>query len=175
MRFLRAAGVEVREALTGGQAIAMAPECAAVILDVNLPDMDGFEVCRRLRQGTVNQRVPVIHLTAQRMRDEDKILGLESGADAYLTHPVDPGVLAATINALLRARAAEYSEKVSRARFEAMFRTAPVGIALVGADGAVLDSNTELHRMLGAAPGESGFAATMDAILQQHAKGATND
>lgn len=171
VRFLRAAGVQVLEAVTGEQAIAMAPECDAVILDVNLPDMDGFEVCRRLREGTVNPRVPVIHLTAQRLRDEDKILGLESGADAYLTHPVDPGVLAATVNALLRARAAEYSEQVSRARFEAMFRTAPVGFALVDAAGRLLESNKELHRILGA-PSEGGdLAELVHDILDQHADG----
>lgn len=152
VRILRAAGVEVLEAVTGEQGIGLAGGCDAIVLDVNLPDLDGFEVCRRLREGAVNARVPVIHLTAQRMRDEDKIRGLESGADAYLTHPVDPGVLVATINALRRARMAEYSEQLSRARYEAMFRTAPVGIAMVAADGTLVESNAELHRMLGIDP-----------------------
>lgn len=148
VRFLRAAGVEVIEATTGAQALALAPTCGAIVLDVNLPDIDGFEVCRHLRAGMVNTRVPVIHLSAQRLREEDKIRGLESGADAYLTHPVDPGVLSATINALLRARAAEYSEKVSRARFEAVFRNAPVGIALLDADGRVVEANDAMRAIV---------------------------
>ncbi|MFC0679399.1 response regulator [Lysobacter korlensis] len=149
VRVLRAAGAEVLEATTGEQALELAPGCGAIVLDVNLPDIDGFEVCRQLRASAMNTRVPVIHLTAQRMRDEDKIRGLEAGADAYLTHPADPGVLVATINALLRARAAEDSEMRSRARFEAMFRTAPVGIALVDATGALLESNAEMLRIFG--------------------------
>ncbi|GHA80260.1 hybrid sensor histidine kinase/response regulator [Cognatilysobacter bugurensis] len=172
VRILRAAGVQVLEAVTGQEGIALAAGCDAVVLDVNLPDLDGFEVCRRLREGTVNTRVPVIHLTAQRMRDEDKIRGLESGADAYLTHPVDPGVLVATINALRRARTAEYSEQISRARFEAMFRTAPVGIAMVAADGAIVESNAELHRMLGTDVGAPEVAGLIGELLAQCGQGA---
>jgi signal transduction histidine kinase len=167
VRILRAAGVEVLEAVTGEQGIALAAGCDAVVLDVNLPDLDGFEVCRRLREGAVNTRVPVIHLTAQRMRDEDKIRGLESGADAYLTHPVDPGVLVATINALRRARMAEYSEQLSRARYEAMFRTAPVGIAMVAADGSLIESNAELHRMFGVEPRTPADHATLAALVTE--------
>ena len=162
-RILRAAGVEVVEATTGEQALALAPGCGAIVLDVNLPDIDGFEVCRRLRAGTVNARVPVIHLSAQRLRDEDKIRGLEAGADAYLTHPVEPGVMVATVNALLRARAAEQAELRSRARFEAMFRTAPVGIALVSPQGELRESNAEMHRIFGT---DAVDGAAADAALQ---------
>ncbi|GAB6196769.1 hybrid sensor histidine kinase/response regulator [Lysobacter xanthus] len=159
VRVLRAAGVEVLEATNGQQALQMAPGCGAIVLDVNLPDIDGFEVCRLLRAGAVNARVPVIHLSAQRLRDEDKIRGLESGADAYLTHPAEPGVLVATINALLRARAAEQAELRSRARFEAVFRTAPVGIALVSASGEPRESNAEMHRILGIESGADADTA----------------
>ncbi|GGZ65243.1 hypothetical protein GCM10008101_18780 [Lysobacter xinjiangensis] len=168
-RILRAAGVEVIEATSGQHAIELASRCGAVVLDVNLPDIDGFEVCRRLRAGALNARVPVIHLSAQRLRDEDKILGLESGADAYLTHPVEPGVLVATINALLRARAAEHAEMRSRERFEAIFRTAPVGIALVSDDGALRDSNTEMHRIFdtGEGDGEAALRERLQDVIAQ--------
>ncbi|TZF89710.1 hybrid sensor histidine kinase/response regulator [Cognatilysobacter lacus] len=170
VRYLRAAGIDVVEATTGVQALALAPGCGAVVLDVNLPDLDGFEVCRRLRAGTVNTRVPVVHLSAQRMRDEDKIRGLESGADAYLTHPVEPGVLIATINALLRARAAEHAERLSRERFEAVFRTAPVGIALTAADGQVLELNDEMRRILRTGDDAASMpriTALLDALMQR--------
>jgi signal transduction histidine kinase len=167
-RILRAAGVEVIEATNGQQALEMAPGCGAIVLDVNLPDMDGFEVCRRLRAGAVNARVPVIHLSAQRLRDEDKIRGLEAGADAYLTHPVEPGVLVATINALLRARAAEHAEMLSRARFEAVFRTAPVGIAVLSADGQLHESNAEMHRIFDIRADDAvGLQARLRDVLSQ--------
>jgi signal transduction histidine kinase len=165
VRILRAAGVQVVEATTGQQALDLAAGCGAVVLDVNLPDLDGFEVCRRLRAGKVNTRVPVIHLTAQRLRDEDKIRGLEAGADAYLTHPVEPGVLVATINALLRARAAEQAELRSRIRFEAMFHTAPVGIALVSTGGRLLEANAEMHRLFGLADADAALAERMRDVI----------
>lgn len=70
-----------------------------VVLDVMLPKMDGFEVCRRLRSE--NNPVPVIMLTA-RDEDIDKIIGLELGADDYLTKPFNPHELVARIKAILR-------------------------------------------------------------------------
>ena len=72
---------------------------ALVVLDVMLPGVDGFEVCRRLR-GEGNQ-VPIIMLTA-RDEDIDKILGLELGADDYLTKPFNPRELVARVKAILR-------------------------------------------------------------------------
>jgi DNA-binding response OmpR family regulator len=73
---------------------------AAVLLDVMLPDVDGFEVCRRIRSGS---DVPVLMLTA-RGQDEDRIVGLELGADDYLTKPFSPRELLARLRAVLRRR-----------------------------------------------------------------------
>lgn len=106
-RVLKAAGFQVLEAETGEAAIAVAEKEAIdlVVLDVNLPDIDGFEVCRRLRRLERLSRTPVIHLSATFVKDTDKVQGLEGGADGYLTHPVEPPVLIATVNAfLLRPR-----------------------------------------------------------------------
>ena len=101
-RVLRAAGYEVMEAATGGQALALAARRPdLVVLDVNLPDIDGFEVCRRLRTRQETARTPVVHLSATFVRDADKVHGLEAGADGYLTHPVEPPVLVATVRAAL--------------------------------------------------------------------------
>jgi DNA-binding response OmpR family regulator len=69
-----------------------------VILDLMLPDMDGFEVCRQIRQKS---SVPILMLTA-RKEDVDKIVGLEMGADDYLTKPFNPRELIARIRAVLR-------------------------------------------------------------------------
>ena len=148
-RMLMAAGAEVIEAVTGQAALQMAAGCGAVILDVNLPDMDGFEVCRALRGDPRTQHLPVIHLSAQHLQDADKAIGLDSGGDAYLTHPVDSGVLTATINSLLRARRAELTADSARLRFEAIFRAAPVGMAVMTRDGVVTDCNPEFGRVFG--------------------------
>ena len=105
-RVLKGAGFRVLEAGTGLDAVALATKelIDLVVLDVNLPDIDGFEVCRRLKSIEHMARTPVIHLSATFIKDVDKVQGLEVGADGYLTHPVEPPVLVATVNAFLRAR-----------------------------------------------------------------------
>lgn len=98
---LRRLGHEVRLAETGEAAlngISAAAEMDVVVLDVMLPGVDGFEVCRRLRRDT---DVPVIMLTA-RGDDFDIVAGLEAGADDYVVKPVQPRVLDARIRAVLR-------------------------------------------------------------------------
>ena len=74
---------------------------ALIVLDVMLPKLDGFEVCRRLRRLRAQSMVPIIMLTA-RDEDIDKILGLELGADDYLTKPFNPRELIARVKAILR-------------------------------------------------------------------------
>lgn len=151
VRLLQAAGFPVIEASTGMEALALANETlSAVILDIHLPDIDGLEVCRRLRQEPATFRLPVIHLTSAYLTDEDKVRGLDSGADAYLTHPVEPAVLISTIHALVRTRAAEYAMRQSEAKFRAAFERAPSGIALVDtANGTLLDLNPAMLGLLG--------------------------
>ncbi len=149
-RFLRAAGFAVVEAATGGEAIACAQAGVdAVVLDVNLPDIDGFEVCRRLRTSDRTRRVPIIHLSATFAADADKVHGLNAGADGYLTHPIEPPVLIATVNAFLRARQAEDGMRRSEERFRTIFDRASNGIALLS-DGLVyVEVNPAMGRMLG--------------------------
>jgi two-component system response regulator MprA len=105
-RALSLAGYEVVLAETGQhgltQVAATAPD--AVVLDVGLPDLDGLEVCRRLRQS--GNRVPVLMLTA-RDTVSDRIDGLDAGADDYLVKPFDVGELKARIRALLRRAGGE--------------------------------------------------------------------
>lgn len=124
---LRSVGWKVLEAGTGADAVSIAEQndLDLVVLDVNLPDFDGFEVCRRLRTMDKMARIPVIHLSATFVKDIDKVRGLELGADGYLVHPVEPPVLIATVRAFLRARQAEddrerllTSERAARAEAE---------------------------------------------------------
>jgi DNA-binding response OmpR family regulator len=107
---LRRLGHGVRAAATGEAALEAIGEAAVdvVVLDVMLPGLDGFEVCRRLRR---DGNTPVIMLTA-RGDDFDIVAGLEAGADDYVAKPVEPRVLDARIRAVLRrlARAGSPAE-----------------------------------------------------------------
>ena len=95
-RFLRKAGYQIIEAANGTDALKLAKRSPdLVILDVNLPDIDGFEVCRRLKSDRATSMIPVVHLSVTYQDDEAKVTGLESGADGYLTHPVEARVLVA--------------------------------------------------------------------------------
>jgi DNA-binding response OmpR family regulator len=97
--YLEKAGYQVERAATGQEAIERAGgEPALVVLDLNLPDMDGLEVCRAIR---AKGQTPILMLTA-RDDDVDKIVGLEVGADDYMTKPFNPRELVARIRTILR-------------------------------------------------------------------------
>ncbi|SIQ91392.1 PAS/PAC sensor hybrid histidine kinase [Pseudacidovorax sp. RU35E] len=152
-RTLRAAGFATEEAGTGGQALELATEgMSALVLDVHLPDVDGFEVCRRLREDPRTASLPVIHLSATFVHDRDKVAGLNAGADAYLVHPAEPAVLVATLQALIRARSAEDRLRQSESRFRAIYNQVPDGMALLDATGRLDDVNPALATLLGRAP-----------------------
>lgn len=108
-RVLRSAGLATEEAETGGGALdllrTLRPDL--IVLDVRLPDMLGFEVCQRIKADPETNAIPVLHVSASYMQDEHKVHGLEGGADGYLTHPVEPTVLLATVHSLLRIRDTE--------------------------------------------------------------------
>jgi PAS domain S-box-containing protein len=130
-RVLRSAGFEVSNAMTGNAALAAARSADLVVLDVNLPDMDGFEVCRRLRAAPETARVPVLHLSATFTQAGDFDIGLHVGADGYLTRPVEPAVLIATVRTLLFARRADSLRLGLDARLRTMFELAPSGMAIL--------------------------------------------
>lgn len=99
---LKRAGYDAIEAATGMEALEMInryPDIGVAILDVMLPDIDGFEVCRRIRAG--NKQMGIIMLTA-RTQEMDKVTGLMTGADDYVTKPFSPAELTARIDALYR-------------------------------------------------------------------------
>lgn len=99
---LKRAGYEAIEAETGEEALAQLkrnPDIKVALLDIMLPDMDGFEVCRRIRAGDNN--IGIIMLTA-RTQEMDKVTGLMTGADDYVTKPFSLAVLRARVNRLLR-------------------------------------------------------------------------
>lgn len=78
-----------------------------ILLDVNLPDINGIEVCQRLRADPRTASIPVVHISATYVRSKDRADGLDGGADGYLVQPVDPQELVATVRAFLRMKEAE--------------------------------------------------------------------
>ena len=99
----RGGGIEVEIAAAGDAALKSVAEAPPdlVILDLNLPVVNGFEVCRILRMRPATQRIPIIILTA-RSSESDRVVGLESGADDYITKPFSMRELAARVQAVLR-------------------------------------------------------------------------
>ena len=104
---LKRAGYETIEAATGEEALAQLknnPGIKVALLDVMLPDIDGFEVCRRIR--VTNNKIGIIMLTA-RTQEMDKVTGLMTGADDYVTKPFSPAELTARVDALFRRTGSE--------------------------------------------------------------------
>src|SRR5256885_15105555 len=81
-----------RSAETGEKAIALSETgVAAVVLDVHLPDISGFDVCRTIRGARHTSLIPVVHLSAEYVQSNHQVAGLNAGADAYMVHPVEIG------------------------------------------------------------------------------------
>jgi DNA-binding response OmpR family regulator/nitrogen-specific signal transduction histidine kinase len=144
-------GYSVMEAGTGSEGLEMiaANDFAGLILDVNLPDMSGFDIVRKLRETAETALLPVIHVSAASIETGDVITGLDNGADAYLIHPVDPDVLLATIRTLLRVRETEDALRESEARFREIFINIAAPIGVVDAHLKVLEANDAFLRLAG--------------------------
>lgn len=107
---LNRAGYETIEAGSGEEALEqlrLNPDVGVALLDIMLPDMDGFEVCRRIRAG--NSKIGIIMLTA-RTQEMDKVTGFMTGADDYVTKPFSPAELTARIDALYRRIGGDVSD-----------------------------------------------------------------
>ncbi len=149
-RILQGAGWTIDEAGTGTEALAKANnQVHMVVLDINLPDIDGFTVCRMLREREATARIPILHLSASFVTSESKVTGLEAGADGYLTHPVEPPVLIATVKAFLRTRQYEIELRQSEARFKAVFENALTGVSLLDEHLVYVDVNPTMCNLLG--------------------------
>jgi PAS domain S-box-containing protein len=114
-RILRSAGYRVLEAGTGEDALRLAQELKPelVLLDVNLPGIDGLQVCQLLRSDPTTASMMILLDSAERVRLQDRVVGLERGADAYLLEPVAPDELLATVKALLRLYRSEQHLKLA--------------------------------------------------------------
>lgn len=106
-RLLRDKGFEVLEARTGREALELASSRPGlIILDVNLPDMLGFDVCRQLKSNVVTCNIPVIHISATYSSESARVESLDSGAERFVEHPRDLAVVLEIVQDELRKRQA---------------------------------------------------------------------
>ena len=157
-------GYTVIEAASGADGLAAfeANEIDLVLLDLRLPDLSGFDVCRALRADSI---VPIIMITAQ-TDTHDMVAGLEAGADDYVTKPVVPKELAARIRALLRrVHLLEASTAVRPARFGDIELRREQGIVLKGGDELSL-TKTE-YRLLCEFADHAGAVLSRDQLLER--------
>ncbi len=155
-------GYDVLEAAGGAEAIALAqrerPHC--ILLDVQMPAMDGFEVCRRLRADETTRSIPIILVTAHNRDTESVVRGLAAGGDDYVTKPVAHQELLARVRAMLRIRELQerleslnrgLEDEVGRRTRELrqIYATVPVGIYTLDARGLVTSFNRHISELLG--------------------------
>src|SRR5215813_4040097 len=117
-RQLRTVDFDVVEATTGAEALAkLTPEFDIAILDMKLPDMYGWDICRKIKENPQTGSIMVLELSATLATPHDRARGLELGADAYLVHPVELVELVATLRALYRLRRSERERERHRELF----------------------------------------------------------
>lgn len=141
-RVLGGAGFDCVHASTGGEAISVAATTPdLIILDVNFPDISGYEVCRRIKQNPSTASISVLQISASFISPGDRVRALEAGADGYLLHPIDQMVLVATVRALLRLRRAEAQALKAADQWQSTFDAMHEGLAIVGSDGRLIRWN----------------------------------
>src|SRR4051794_19300778 len=149
---LRRAGFVVNEVADGLQAVEAVsgepPDLA--VLDVKMPGLTGFEACRRIKSDEASRHIPVLLLSATFLDTEAQVEGLETGADAYLTQPVEAPVLAATIRSLLRARSLEREVRLAASEWLTTFDAITDAVAVIDADGVIVRANRAFLAIFGA-------------------------
>ncbi len=150
-RILRGAGYRVCDAKTGGEALHLAAEKkpALILLDVNLPDISGLEVCQQVKEIPDLADTAILHVSATSLEMHHRVNALDGGADGYLTEPVEPEVLLATVRAILRARRAEQAQQRLERRYRRLFDANVIGLVTTNEE-KIVEANDAFLRMIGA-------------------------
>jgi PAS domain S-box-containing protein len=153
-RILQHAGYEVVEAGTGAEALKLVNELRPdlVLLDLNLPDMNGMEVCSAIKATRLGSRIPVVHISATSVGAEFETASLEHGADVYLPEPVEPQTLLTVVGVLLRLRKTEAGLAQSEERMRLATEAAGIATWEIDLDTGIAVWSGELYRLLGYAP-----------------------
>jgi PAS domain S-box-containing protein len=150
-RILKSAGFDVIEATTGSEALHLVrtrrPQL--VLLDVNLPDITGFDVCRQIKEDPATAHVLVLQMSATSVTLDSKLTGLAAGSDGYLTEPIAPEELVANVHALLRLKRAEEAVREANATLRAVVEALPLAVIAIDAKGHVMRWSPAAERMFG--------------------------
>lgn len=164
---LERAGFLVIEASTGKEALQRSRDLPDVIvLDVRLPDILGYEVCRRIKANPQTGHIPVLQLSAAFTTTESKLYALESGADSYLIQPADPLVLVATVRSLLRLHEAEKRSRFAAQQWAATFDALSEGVSIIRSN-VVERCNRAMTTLLGVSYSQIE-GQQYDTLLQRH-------
>ena len=174
-KLLHQAGFEVVEADTGAETLrqALATRPHVVLLDVKLPDLDGYDVCRRLKANPATASIPVLHLSAAHRGAGDHARGLDAGADGFLVEPVDPEVLLATVRSVARARRAEDAVLAAARQWQLTFDAITDAVCLLDLEGRLLRHNAFFAELAGTddlLPGRDGVAIVAWALRRPAAE-----
>jgi DNA-binding response OmpR family regulator/two-component sensor histidine kinase len=150
-RYLRKEGFQVIEAASGAAGIQLALDRSPqlILLDIRLPDMDGFQVCRQLRANPTTSTTPILQLSASYRDDASRVQSLEVGADAYLTKPVERKSFLTTVTSLLRLHLAEEQVRNTAAEWTTTFNALQDGVALLDRDGKTIRTNQRYSALFG--------------------------
>ena len=140
---LRRAGFKIRDATNGEDGLRLALEAPdLIVLDLDLPDMTGFEVCCRLKAHVATASIPVLHLSDAPVESNEFAHHLDSGDEAYLTYPVEDVELLSFVNTLIRGRQAQR-------QFSSFLEAAPDAVVISDDNGKVVRVNEQTERMFG--------------------------
>ncbi len=147
---LRQAGFGVQEAATGQEGLRLAAQNpAVVVLDVNLPDIDGYEVCRRIKKHPALSTIPVLHFSKALARSEERTRSLEDGADGNLAKPAAAEELLAHVKALFRVGQTERRLWAAANQWKTAFDATSDAVCLLDIEGRVLRCNKAMADLLG--------------------------
>jgi DNA-binding response OmpR family regulator len=165
---LRLEGLDVQAAADGGAGLALARSQPfdLLILDVMLPGLDGVTLCGAVRRDSANSRTPILMLTARR-EESDKVLGLESGADDYLTKPFGVREFIARVRALLRRSKRLEPAAAHKATVTAGTLTVDPSRRLARVDGREIELTVHEFDLLYLLAANRGIVFSRDALMQR--------
>ena len=149
-RILKQAGYRVIEASTGAEALRLVREETPdlVLCDVNLPDMSGIDVCRTIKLDQQTRSIPVVQISATFVTPNDQIVGLEGGAEIYLTEPLEALELTTVVKVLLRLHSTERGLVQSEARWRSFVDSNIIGVVISRLD-RIVEANDAFLKLVG--------------------------